>query len=51
VARDGFFYFHPSRPTQCGHPCRPNILSELPNLVHGAGRTSLYLGNPGLMTW
>jgi hypothetical protein len=47
VARKGFFYFHPSRPTSCGHLCRPNMLSRLSNSAHGTGRTSIHLGNPG----
>jgi hypothetical protein len=49
VARKGFFYFHPSRPTQCGHLCRPNMLSRLSNAAHDTGRASIHLGNPGLL--
>ncbi len=47
LARDSFLCFHPSRPTWCGHLCRPNILSRPPNSAQGTGGTSIHPGNPG----
>jgi hypothetical protein len=40
-------YFHPSRPSGAGYLIQPKCLGWLPKLVHGAGSTLFYPGNPG----
>ncbi|HEX6011246.1 MAG TPA: hypothetical protein VFY87_05445, partial [Geminicoccaceae bacterium] len=40
--------FHPSRPSGLGYLFERKTLSFQPKLVHGAGRTPIHLGNPGL---
>src|SRR5687768_12267938 len=41
-------YFHPSRPSGLGCPVRRKGLIQHRKSVHGAGKTAIHLGNPGL---
>jgi hypothetical protein len=41
-------FFHPSRPSGFGHLAHRKSLISQAKLVHGAGRTPIHLGNPGL---
>src|SRR4051794_36769625 len=41
-------FFHPSRPSGFGYLVHRNSLTQQLKSGHGAGRTPVHLGNPGL---